>query len=153
MLQIASWQSLGQEVLQTALGLSHALGHNLGATYSIPHGETSCITLAPTIALLAKTPGLLSPFNLQDLHSAVAVLPPSFVPPESKDQHPGLVLSYAVNKLVSELGLSSSLNKRKVPEGDLEGIARKAVRELVGWEESQKPKVEDVVKMLKNECM
>ena len=42
-LQIASWMSLWPLKLDkySALGLSHALGHKLGATYGIPHGITS----------------------------------------------------------------------------------------------------------------
>jgi alcohol dehydrogenase class IV len=55
-LQIASWMSLWPLKLEkySALGLSHALGHKLGATYAIPHGITSCLTLAPTVALKAE---------------------------------------------------------------------------------------------------
>jgi alcohol dehydrogenase class IV len=55
-LQIASWMSLWPLKLEkySALGLSHALGHKLGAAYSIPHGITSCLTLAPTVALKAE---------------------------------------------------------------------------------------------------
>lgn len=58
--------------ISSALGLSHALGHKLGATYGIPHGITSvrfarprkqvydfeffvqCVTLAPTVRLKAR---------------------------------------------------------------------------------------------------
>jgi len=58
--------------LSSAIGLSHALGHKLGATYGIPHGFTSvgfalarnevhdseffvqCATLAPTVRLEAR---------------------------------------------------------------------------------------------------
>lgn len=35
---------------QSALGLSHALGHKLGATYSIPHGITSVSTVIRTVS-------------------------------------------------------------------------------------------------------
>lgn len=42
-LQLASWMSIWPIKLErySALGLSHALGHKLGAAYSIPHGITS----------------------------------------------------------------------------------------------------------------
>lgn len=42
-LQIASWMSLWPTKMErySALGLSHALGHKLGAAYGIPHGITS----------------------------------------------------------------------------------------------------------------
>jgi alcohol dehydrogenase class IV len=55
-LQLASWMSLWPLKLQkySALGLSHALGHKLGAAYSIPHGITSCLTLAPVVAFKAE---------------------------------------------------------------------------------------------------
>ena len=42
-LQLASWMSLWPIKLDgyAAVGLSHALGHKLGASYHIPHGITS----------------------------------------------------------------------------------------------------------------
>ena len=42
-LQVASWKSLWPIKMEkySALGLSHALGHKLGAAYGIPHGITS----------------------------------------------------------------------------------------------------------------
>jgi len=42
-LQLASWMSLSPTKFErhTAIGLSHSLGHMLGATYGIPHGITS----------------------------------------------------------------------------------------------------------------
>ncbi|KAF9070607.1 alcohol dehydrogenase IV [Rhodocollybia butyracea] len=55
-LQIASWMSLWPVKLEkySALGLSHSLGHKLGAAYAIPHGITSCLTLAPVVELMAE---------------------------------------------------------------------------------------------------
>lgn len=42
-LQLASWMSLwpAKREKYAALGLSHSLGHKLGARYDIPHGITS----------------------------------------------------------------------------------------------------------------
>ena len=42
-LQVASWMSIWPIKLgkYSALGISHALGHKLGARYHIPHGITS----------------------------------------------------------------------------------------------------------------
>lgn len=50
-LQLASWMSLWPMRMEkySAIGLSHALGHKLGAAYSIPHGITS-------VSLLEKIP-------------------------------------------------------------------------------------------------
>jgi alcohol dehydrogenase class IV len=34
------------------MGLSHALGRRIGATYGVPHGYTSCITLPPSLEVV-----------------------------------------------------------------------------------------------------
>ena len=47
-LQIAAWLSYFGP-FNTPMGLSHALGRRIGASYGVPHGYTSCITLAPSL--------------------------------------------------------------------------------------------------------
>ncbi|TCJ18445.1 maleylacetate reductase [Rubrobacter taiwanensis] len=47
-LQIAAWISYFAP-FNTPMGLSHELGRRIGASYNVPHGVTSCITLAPTL--------------------------------------------------------------------------------------------------------
>src|SRR5919107_3917098 len=52
-LQVAAWlASFGP--LNTTMGLSHGLGRRIGASYGVPHGYTSCITLAPTLAVVGR---------------------------------------------------------------------------------------------------
>src|SRR5439155_24027016 len=51
-LQIASWMSFFGET-NTPMGLSHNLGRRIGATYNVPHGITSCITLPHVMRHLA----------------------------------------------------------------------------------------------------
>ncbi|KAH7108220.1 alcohol dehydrogenase IV [Auriculariales sp. MPI-PUGE-AT-0066] len=122
-LQLASWMSLWPIKLEkySALGLSHALGHKLGAKYSIGHGITSCLTLAPTVHLMAtetshddkewlagslKFIGLPSSGNLEnDIHK----------------------LADAIEKLVQDLGLKSTLTEYNVPREDAVDIAVRAV--------------------------
>jgi maleylacetate reductase len=47
-LQVAAWLAYFGP-FNTPMGLSHALGRRIGASYSVPHGYTSCITLAPSL--------------------------------------------------------------------------------------------------------
>ena len=47
-LQIAAWLAYFGP-FNTPMGLSHALGRRIGASYGVPHGYTSCITLAPSL--------------------------------------------------------------------------------------------------------
>src|ERR687893_146021 len=50
-LQLASWMAFSGP-LNTPMGLSHNLGRRIGASYDVPHGYTSCVTLAPTLEVV-----------------------------------------------------------------------------------------------------
>ncbi|HTW38225.1 MAG TPA: iron-containing alcohol dehydrogenase [Steroidobacteraceae bacterium] len=49
----AAWLSL-YGAFSTGLGLSHALGHQIGPAWDVPHGLTSCIALVPAMRFLAQ---------------------------------------------------------------------------------------------------
>ncbi len=102
-LQIAAWLAYFGP-LNTPMGLSHELGRRIGASYEVPHGITSCITLAPTLDRMRdRVPrdrwGKLSEVLGGDPAGRVAAL-------------------------VEELGLPSRLRDVAVPEQDLGRIAR-----------------------------
>ena len=101
-LQIASWLAYFGP-MNTPMGLSHELGRRIGASYEVPHGITSCITLAPSL-MVAK--GRLSEERWSALSEALGGEPPE-----------------RVTSLVKELRLPLSLREVGVPEGDLESIA------------------------------
>lgn len=121
-------------------------GHKLGATYSIPHGICSCLTLPPTLLLLSST---LPPssWGLVSLASALAYIPSSYHP---TDQLPPTTVTSeentlradawkvgkAVEKLVDELGLGVGKFGRDygVKKEELGGLAEAAMKGLEGWE-------------------
>ncbi|HEX4003517.1 MAG TPA: iron-containing alcohol dehydrogenase [Candidatus Acidoferrales bacterium] len=51
--QLASWFSIFG-ALNTGFGLSHALGHQIGPKWDVPHGVTSCITLPHVMRFMAQ---------------------------------------------------------------------------------------------------
>jgi alcohol dehydrogenase class IV len=51
--QLAAWLSIFGAI-NTRLGLSHALGHQIGARWDVPHGVTSCITVPHVMRLMAR---------------------------------------------------------------------------------------------------
>ncbi|KAG8998303.1 hypothetical protein FRB94_005216 [Tulasnella sp. JGI-2019a] len=138
-LQIAAWDSLWPNQQGSAIGLSHAFGHVLGATYSIPHGITSCLTLDRTAALLATT---LPPyekaclaraadfiprhFNFDGLSTSASISDASIFEDDSDEEltRKTLIVSKAFQQLVKELGLTSTLGEYGVPQGDFEKIAQ-----------------------------
>jgi alcohol dehydrogenase class IV len=114
--QMAAWMSFaGAQSVGT--GLSHAIGRVIGATWSIPHGITSCLTLAEVMKHQAqKYPdrlAMIAQAEGQD-HGGL-----------SEDK---LALSAAqrVDDLVKSLGLVKHLSDYGVRKEDLPSIARDA---------------------------
>jgi maleylacetate reductase len=102
-LQIAAWLSYFGP-LNTPMGLSHGLGRRIGASYGVPHGYTSCITLAPSLEVAKSR---VSGERWRELEEALGGDPAG-----------------RVSGLVEELRLPHRLRDVGVPEGDLETIAR-----------------------------
>jgi len=140
-LQVASWMSLWPMNLESysALGISHSLGHKLGARYSIPHGITSCLTLAPTVDMKAEVG---SEEDQKCLAEALFYL---------KEPSTGSLggdvrrLAAMINELISELGLTTTLDAYHVPKEDLASIAEGALRT-----QSQSYETERVVQLLQS---
>ncbi len=101
-LQLAAWLSYFGP-MNTPMGLSHELGRRIGASYEVPHGITSCITLAPSLEVARER---IPDERWRELSEALGGEPPE-----------------RVASLVAELGLPGSLREVGVPEGDLESIA------------------------------
>ncbi|MDP9425792.1 MAG: iron-containing alcohol dehydrogenase [Actinomycetota bacterium] len=101
-LQLAQWLAyFGPK--NTPMGLSHNIGKRIGASYGVPHGYTSCATLAPTLDIVGE-----------------------HVPRERWGMLKGALggePGERVAALVGELGLPSRLSEVGVPEEDLDAIA------------------------------
>ena len=102
-LQIAAWLTYFGP-FNTPMGLSHALGRRIGASYGIPHGYTSCITLAPSLQVAKNR---VPEDRWQRLEEALGGDPGG-----------------RVSTLVRELDLPNRLRDVGVPEEDLNSIAR-----------------------------
>ncbi|KAJ3790825.1 alcohol dehydrogenase IV [Lentinula aff. detonsa] len=118
-LQIASWMSLWPIKFgkYSALGLSHSLGHKLGAAYSIPHGITSCLTLAPVVELMSE---IGTEQDKEYLAKAFFYL---HKPSTGTVDGDVKALSACIKQLVADLGLSSTLSDYNVPREDIPVIA------------------------------
>lgn len=114
--QTAAWMSFAG-VLSVGTGLSHAIGRVIGATWNIPHGITSCLTLAEVmksetdsnqerLAAIAEAEGR----NVQRLRPKEAAI-------EAAE---------AVREFVANLGLSKRLSDYGIRVEDLPRIAKDA---------------------------
>ena len=101
-LQLAQWMAYSGP-MNTPMGLSHNLGRRIGASYSIPHGVTSCITLAPTLEIMREQ---IPEERWVMLREALGGDP-----------------AERVASLVERLELPDKLGDVGVPEADLDAIA------------------------------
>ena len=110
--QTAAWMSV-QGIAYAGLGLSHALGHQIGPRWNVAHGVTSCITLPHAMRASAK--------KRPDLFERIA--PALGIPFESNATASALACADAVAALVARLGLPSSLSSVGVEREELESVA------------------------------
>jgi maleylacetate reductase len=113
-LQIAAWMSFFG-VNNTTLGLSHNIGRRIGASYGVPHGITSCITLPHVMRLFA-------PQRAASLAQIVRTL--SLPDAGTDDLKAALAAADAVSDLISRLGLPQHLREVGINEDALPAIAR-----------------------------
>jgi alcohol dehydrogenase class IV len=113
---------------------SSPTGHKLGATYAIPHGICSVLTLSETVKLMSAN---LTGYDLACLATAHTFLPSGYQgtakplgldassASEEDQRAAAMQVGVAIGQLVDALELKSTLKEYKVPREDLEGIAGK----------------------------
>lgn len=106
---VAAWLSVLGSVQGVPLGASHGIGHALGGTAGMAHGETSSVMLPHVLRFNDPVNGARQAFLAQ----AVAGT--------------GAVLAQVVAALVQTLGLPARLRDAGVPRGLLAAVAREAV--------------------------
>jgi alcohol dehydrogenase len=117
--QIAAWLSIFG-IANVRMGLSHALGHQIGARCNVPHGVTSCITLPHVMRFLASATA-----NRQALMAMAMGIDTRGISPEAA----AVAAAGAVEALIRGLGLPHRLRDAGVSEADLENIVRAAFPE------------------------
>ncbi|HET7397386.1 MAG TPA: iron-containing alcohol dehydrogenase [Intrasporangium sp.] len=119
--QVAAWMSYFGEMNLT-LGLSHAIGHQLGARFGMQHGLTSCIVLPHVMRFLAPV--------VRDRLALVAGA--LGVEAGSRDtQGAAEAAAAAVEQLVRDLGLPSRLHEVGVTSADFPELADAVLADLV----------------------
>ena len=106
------------------LGLSHSLGYALGSPYSIPHGVTSCLTLAKVVRLKAEDP--------ETAAQIARVLPFIGRTRSGDDREDAIKVGDAIEGLVMELGLPTTVKKYNVGEDQVPKITTMATRQEGG---------------------
>ncbi|EUC44265.1 hypothetical protein COCMIDRAFT_37911 [Bipolaris oryzae ATCC 44560] len=109
---IACYSSLFPFLYTGGVGLSHSIGHAIGATYSIPHGITSCLSLAPTVHYKASNP--------EEAKQIARIIPYIGKQSTGSDENDSHIVADAIAGLVEELGHKTTLTAYNVPTGEAE---------------------------------
>jgi alcohol dehydrogenase class IV len=130
--QVAAWLSIfGMN--NVSVGLSHALGHQIGARCDVPHGITSCITMPHVIRFMGKR----SPDQLHRLEEALNILPGTSVAGEEAAE--------TVALFVRSLDLPSRLRDAGVTEDQIEPLARATAHEIRGRDLATEDELRDLL--------
>lgn len=118
---IGAWLSI-TGLANVNLGLSHGIGHQLGARCNVPHGITSCVML-PTVMAYNRD-------HVSDRQRWVAEAL-GVDTRDMSDQDAADAAIAAVRALIDDLGLPSRLRDVGVTREDFPGIAKDALEDLI----------------------
>jgi len=129
MCQLGAWLSIFG-MLNTRLGISHALGHQIGARWDVPHGVTSCITVPHVLRFMAQT----APQRFEAIAEGFEV---KFDP-----ANPGAAAMECAQRaaeFVRSLGVPTSLSEAGVPRSELSEIIEPVLAEINGARSLDRP--------------
>ncbi len=122
MCQLAAWLSIFGMV-NTRLGISHALGHQIGARWNVPHGVTSCITVPHVMRFMAHT----APQRFEAIAEGFEV------PFDASDPRPGAMrCAERAAQFIRELNVPTRLSEAGVPREELDQIIEPVLAEING---------------------
>lgn len=119
--QIAAWMSVCG-LANVTLGLSHGIGHQLGARCDVPHGITSCVMMHEVVRFNRNHVGERPRWLAEALGVDAAGLDAA----EAAD-----VAADALEKLIRDLGLPSGLSEIGVSPDEFPALARDALQDLI----------------------
>jgi alcohol dehydrogenase class IV len=118
--QIAAWMSIFG-ALNTRFGISHALGHQIGPAWDVPHGFTSCITLPHAMRFMAE----ISPERFAPIAEGFGI--------RFDEKNPRLgayECADRVAQFIHQFEVPSRLRDVEVPQSQLSRIATTVLQEI-----------------------
>lgn len=119
--QVASWMSVSG-LANVTLGLSHGIGHQLGARCGVPHGITSCVMMPSAMRFNRKFTGARQAWVAQIFGVDTRNL--------SEDRAADAAAE-AVLQFTKDLGMPWRLRDVGVQREDFEGVAKDALEDMI----------------------
>ena len=118
---VAAWMSVCG-LANVNLGLSHGIGHQLGARNDVPHGVTSCVMMAPTMDFNRAHVGTRQAWIAQCLGITIDGLATDDAAAAGRE---------AVRRLVLDLELPHRLRDVGVDPADFPALAHDALEDMI----------------------
>ncbi|HLK87038.1 MAG TPA: iron-containing alcohol dehydrogenase [Candidatus Binataceae bacterium] len=118
--QLAAWFSIFG-IMSTRVGISHALGHQIGPMWNVPHGVTSCITLPHVMRFMAD----VAPERFGPIAQGMGV---KF--DERTPQVAALECAERMAKFISQFDVAHRLRDAGVPREQIGSIAATVLDEV-----------------------
>ncbi len=118
--QLAAWMSIFG-ALNTRFGISHALGHQIGPVWDVPHGFTSCITLPHAMRFMAE----ISPERFGPIAEGFGI--------RFDEKNPRLSAYECADRVanfIRQFEVPSRLREVEVPRAELSRIATTVLQEI-----------------------
>jgi alcohol dehydrogenase class IV len=136
--QIAAWMSVCG-LANVNLGLSHGIGHQLGARNNVPHGITSCVMMHPTMTFNQHHVGTRQRWITEACGINTAEMSDSDAAAAGRD---------AILKLVTDLSLPHRLRDVGVAPTDFAAIAKDALEDLIVATNPRPVSRDDIIALL-----
>jgi len=118
---VAAWMSVCG-LANVTLGLSHGIGHQLGARNNVPHGHTSCVMLAPTMAFNQNHVGTRQAWIAETMGVDIGALSEAEASEAARE---------SILELVRALDQPARLRDVGVSPADFPALAKDALEDLI----------------------
>jgi len=123
------------------LGYVHAMAHQLGGFYDLPHGVCNAILLPHVLAYNFDA----VPNKLIDIAKAMGVDVGKINTREIGDK-----VIESINQLSQEIGIPSRLKELGVKEEDIKELSQNALKDVCGFTNPKKATLEDIINIFKS---
>jgi alcohol dehydrogenase class IV len=111
--QLAAWPAIfGMQ--NAGFGLSHALGHQIGPRWNVPHGITSCVTLPHTMRFMAE----IAADRFGPIAAGLGIPFDAAAP-----RHAALACADRIERFIAGFNMPMRLRDTGVPETELGDVA------------------------------
>jgi alcohol dehydrogenase class IV len=118
--QTGAWLSL-YGMINCGLGISHAMGHQIGPTWNVPHGYTSCITLPTSMRFMAN----VAPQRFGPIAEGLGI------PFDARSpQVSAIACADRIREFVAQFDVPHSLKEAEIPHDQIQRIARPVHEEV-----------------------